>query len=56
MLVPWQDAAKASFKEVDILARANPQLAKNQAVVAAVRAARAKMAPDTQPAPQTATR
>jgi hypothetical protein len=56
MLVPWQDAAKAAFKEVDIIARANPQLAKNQAVVAAVRSARAKMAPETQPAPQTATR
>jgi hypothetical protein len=56
MLVPWQDAAKAAFKEVDIIARANPQLAKNQAVVAAVRSARAKMAPDAQPAPQTATR
>jgi hypothetical protein len=52
MLVPWQDAAKASFKEVDIIARANPLLAMNQAVVAAVRAARAKMGP----AEQTATR
>lgn len=53
MLTPWQDAAKAAFKEVDIIAKANPQLAKNQAVLAAVRAARAKMAPE---APQTATR
>lgn len=53
MLTPWQDAAKAAFKEVDIIAKANPQLAKNQAVLAAVRAARAKMAPD---ATQTATR
>ena len=52
MLVPWQDAAKAAFKEVDIIAKANPQLAKNQAVVAAVRAARAKMGA----AEQTATR
>lgn len=52
MLTPWQDAARAAFKEVDILAKANPQLAKNQAVVAAVRSARAKMGS----AEQTATR
>jgi hypothetical protein len=51
MLVPWQDAAKASFKEVDIIAKANPQLSKNTAVVAAVRAARTKLG-----AEQTATR
>lgn len=50
MLVPWQDAANAAFKEVDIIARANPQLAKNQAVVAAVRAARSKMTAETQTA------
>ena len=56
MLTPWQDAARAAFKEVDIIAKANPQLAKNQAVLAAVRAARAKMGPDAQPAAQTATR
>lgn len=53
LLIPWQDAAKASFKEVDIIAKANPQLAKNQAVLAAVRAARTKL--ETAPA-QTATR
>ena len=52
MLVPWQDAARAAFKEVEIIAKANPQLAKNPAVLAAVRAARSKL----EPAAQTATR
>jgi hypothetical protein len=53
LLAPWQGQAKSSFVDVDKLAKANPQLAKNPAVVAAVRSSRTKLG--TQPA-QTATR
>jgi hypothetical protein len=42
LLDPWRDAARAAYRELDQVARANPQLAKNPAVLAAVRAARAK--------------
>jgi hypothetical protein len=43
LLDPWQAQAQACFKEVDTIARANPQLAKNPAVTAAVRSSRAKL-------------
>jgi hypothetical protein len=53
MLEPWTTQSRAAYSDVDKLAKANPQLAKNAAVVAAVRASRAKLG--TPPA-QTATR
>jgi hypothetical protein len=39
--------ARSAYTEVDRLARENPQLAKNQAVLMAVRTSRAKLAQDT---------
>ena len=53
LVQPWVTRAQAAFTEIDKLARANPQLAKNPAVLAAVRASRAKLA---QNPPATATR
>jgi hypothetical protein len=53
MLQPWNDEARAAYTEVDKLAKANPKLAKNPAVVAAVRSSRTKLG--SQPT-QTATR
>ncbi|HTL35015.1 MAG TPA: hypothetical protein VL326_17930 [Kofleriaceae bacterium] len=53
LLDPWQGQAKSSYMDVDKIAKANPQLAKNPAVVAAVRSSRTKLG--TQPT-QTATR
>ena len=53
MLQPWNDQARAAYTDVDKLAKANPKLAKNPAVVAAVRSSRTKLG--TQPT-QTATR
>lgn len=44
LLQPWQLAARVEFEELDKTARANPQLAKNPAVVAAVRASREHLA------------
>lgn len=43
MVDPWIIQARSAFAEVDKIARANPQLAKNSAVVAAVRSARAQI-------------
>jgi hypothetical protein len=43
LIDPWQVRAQGAFAEVDKLARANPQLAKNTAVVAAVRSSREKL-------------
>lgn len=40
---PWQSRAQAAYAELDKIARANPQLAKNAAVLAAVRATRDKL-------------
>ena len=50
MIQPWQARAQAAFAELDRIARANPQLAKNPAVLAAVRATRAKLASGAQSA------
>ena len=44
LIDPWQVRAQSAFGEVDKLARANPQLAKNTAVAAAVRSSREKLA------------
>ena len=54
LVVPWQQRARTAYQQLDTIARANPQLAKNPAVVAAVRSSRTKLASLT--APQTATR
>lgn len=43
LVQPWQQQAHAAFSAVDKLARANPQLAKNQAVLAAVRTSRTRL-------------
>lgn len=43
LIVPWQQQSQAAFNAVDQLARKNPQLAKNQAVVAAVRTSRLRL-------------
>ena len=56
MLAPWNTDARAAYSEVDKLARANPKLAKNTAVVAAVRASRAKLGTSPAQPTQTATR
>ena len=40
---PWQVQARAAYQSLDQLARQNPQLAKNQAVLAVVRSARTKV-------------
>jgi hypothetical protein len=42
-ITPWQQQAKNAYQELDRIARANPQLAKNPAVLAAVRASRNKL-------------
>ena len=55
MVEPWQTQARAAYTEVDKLGKANPKLAKNPAVLAAVRSSRAKLG-TPQPATQTATR
>ncbi|NVB85387.1 MAG: hypothetical protein HOV81_43890 [Kofleriaceae bacterium] len=44
LLQPWQLAARVEYEELDKTARANPQLAKNPAVAAAVRASRDRLA------------
>jgi hypothetical protein len=44
LIQPWQARAQAAYTDVDKLARKHPQLAKNAAVVAAVRTSRAKLA------------
>lgn len=44
LLEPWLAAAQAEYREIDKVAQANPQLAKNPAVVNAVRASRARLA------------
>ncbi len=54
-VVPWQQRARTAYQQLETIARGNPQLAKNAAVVAAVRSSRAKLATLTTP-PQTATR
>jgi hypothetical protein len=43
LIQPWLVRAHAAFTDLDRIARANPQLAKNPAVVAAVRSSRAKL-------------
>ncbi|HEY5923471.1 MAG TPA: hypothetical protein VIV11_17445 [Kofleriaceae bacterium] len=43
LIEPWLTRARAAFTELDKIARANPQLAKNPAVVAAVRATRTRL-------------
>lgn len=43
LIAPWQQQAQAAFAAVDQLAKKNPQLAKNQAVVAAVRTSRQRL-------------
>lgn len=43
-VVPWQTTARSAYQELDRIARANPTLAKNAAVLAAVRASRTKLA------------
>jgi hypothetical protein len=43
LIQPWLARAQAAFTELDKIAKANPQLAKNPAVLAAVRASRAKL-------------
>lgn len=42
-VAPWQQQARSAYSELDRVARANPQLAKNPAVLAAVRASRTKL-------------
>ena len=43
LIQPWLARAQAAYAEIDKIARANPQLAKNPAVLAAVRSSRAKL-------------
>ena len=43
LIQPWLARAQAAFTELDKIARTNPQLAKNPAVLAAVRSSRAKL-------------
>jgi len=40
---PWQQRARSAYQQLETIARANPQLAKNSAVAAAVRASRTKL-------------
>jgi hypothetical protein len=40
MIDPWQTRAQNAYAEIDRIARSHPELAKNPAVVAAVRRAR----------------
>jgi hypothetical protein len=44
LIQPWLARAQAAFTELDKIARGNPQLAKNPAVLAAARSSRAKLA------------
>ena len=44
LVQPWQLAARVEYEELDKTARANPQLVKNPAVAAAVRASRERLA------------
>jgi hypothetical protein len=44
LVSPWLVRARSMFTDLDRIARANPQLDKNEAVVAAVRAVRAHLA------------
>lgn len=46
LVAPWQQQARGAYQQIDELARTNPQLAKNPAVLSAVRASRAKLASD----------
>jgi len=50
LIQPWQERARAAYADVDKIARANPQLAKNPAVLAAVRSTRAKLSQSAQSA------
>jgi hypothetical protein len=43
LVQPWLTRAQALYGELDKIARANPQLAKNPAVLAAVQMSRAKL-------------
>ena len=43
LVQPWLVRAQAAFTELDKIARTNPQLAKNPAVLAAVRSSRTKL-------------
>jgi hypothetical protein len=44
LVLPWQQRARTVYTQLDTIARANPRLAKNAAVLAAVRSSRAKLA------------
>ena len=44
LVEPWRAKARSAHEEVDRLAKAHPQLAKNQAIVAAVRTSRDRLA------------
>jgi hypothetical protein len=56
LVTPWQQRARSAYQELERIARANPQLAKNQAVVAAVRTSRTKLSALTTSPSATATR
>jgi hypothetical protein len=43
LVLPWQQKARELYQQLDTIARANPRLAKNAAVLAAVRASRTKL-------------
>jgi len=43
-VTPWIERSQAAYTELDRIARANPKLAKNPAVLTAVRSSRAKLA------------
>jgi len=43
-MTPWIERSQAAYTELDRIARANPKLAKNPAVLTAVRSSRAKLA------------
>ncbi|HEY5946472.1 MAG TPA: hypothetical protein VIV40_13310 [Kofleriaceae bacterium] len=44
LIQPWIARAQSAYAELDRIAKANPQLAKNPAVLAAVRSSRARLA------------
>ena len=44
LVTPWLERSQSAYTELDRIARANPKLAKNPAVLAAVRSSRAKLA------------
>ena len=50
LIQPWQMRARSAYNDLDKIARANPQLAKNAAVLAAVRSSRAKLTTQSQTA------